>query len=161
MNIMERGKIEVHRIIRAGAILLGVTFMAGVAMADTAPKSGQMQAKARWVKRLLKPKLPTGNAPPAPKPKEPGPGLTVLANNDPVWKNARGNKPMHIGKTQYNRGLYCHAVSKVVVRLPGPGKTFTAVVGVDTNNQTSGGRGSVVFSVTVKGKVVFKTKVIR
>ncbi len=68
---------------------------------------------------------------------------------------------MHIGKTPYTRGLYCHAVSKVIVRLPAPGKTFTAVVGVDTNNQTSGGRGSVVFSVTVKGKVVFKTKVIR
>ena len=159
---MKYSKIEVRSIVQASVILLGVTFIHGTAIADTVLKSGDMEAGAQWVKqRLLEPKLSVGKAPAAPKPTKPRPGLIVLANNDPVWKNARGNKPMHIGKTPYTRGLYCHAVSKVIVRLPAPGKTFTAVVGVDTNNQTSGGRGSVVFSVTVKGKVVFKTKVIR
>ena len=56
---------------------------------------------------------------------------------------------MQIVDKPYSRGIYCHAPSHVVVRLPGPGKTFSAVVGVDSNDQTRPGRGSVVFSVEV------------
>jgi alpha-galactosidase len=89
------------------------------------------------------------------------PGLVVLANNDPVQRNARGGKPMRIVAAEYTRGLYCHAVSKVVVRLPGPGKTFSAIAGVDTNDQTSGGRGSVVFSVSAGGRQLVRTGVMR
>ena len=89
------------------------------------------------------------------------PGLIVLANNDPVQRNARNGKPMNIAGKQYARGLYCHAVSKVIVRLPGPAKSFSAVVGVDSNEQTSGGRGSVVFSVSVGGKQAFRSAVLR
>ena len=40
-------------------------------------------------------------------------------------------------------------MSKVIVRLPGAGKSFTAIVGVDSNEQTRPGKGSVVFSVSV------------
>ena len=83
---------------------------------------------------------------------KPNPGLVVLANHDAVLQNTRGKgRPLTIAKTTYPRGLYCHAASQVVVRLPGPGKTFSAVVGVDSNVQTIGGRGSVVFSVRVGG----------
>ena len=88
-------------------------------------------------------------------------GLVVLANNDPVQLNARAGQPLKIADKQYSRGLYCHAVSKVVVRLPGPGKSFSAVAGVDRNEQTSGGRGSVVFSVNVGGKEGFRSQVLR
>ena len=88
-------------------------------------------------------------------------GLVVLANNDPVQLNARGGRPLKIADKQYSRGLYCHAVSKVVVRLPGPGKSFSAIAGVDSNEQTSGGRGSVVFSVNVGGKEGFRSPVMR
>jgi alpha-galactosidase len=88
-------------------------------------------------------------------------GLMVLANNDPVQLNTRGGRPMRIADKQYSRGLYCHAVSKVVVRLPGPGKSFSAIAGVDSNEQTSGGRGSVVFSVNVGGKERFRSQVVR
>jgi alpha-galactosidase len=91
----------------------------------------------------------------------PEPGLLVLANHDPVQRNARGNKPLRIADAEYTRGLYCHAVSKVVVRLPGPGKTLAAVVGVDSNNQTRPGRGSIVFSVNVGGREAFRSKVMR
>src|ERR1035437_2376403 len=86
-------------------------------------------------------------------------GLVVLANNAPVQLNARGGRPLKIADKQYSRGLYCHAVSKVVVRLPGPGKSFSAVAGVDSNDQTSGGRGSVVFSVNVGGNEGFRSQV--
>ncbi len=89
------------------------------------------------------------------------PGLVVLANHGVVQKNARGGRPMKIVDKQYTRGLYCHAVSKVVVRLPSPGKCFSAVAGVDTNDQTSGGRGSVVFRVVVGDKEALRTGVMR
>jgi alpha-galactosidase len=91
----------------------------------------------------------------------PAAGLRVLANNDPVQLNARAGRPLKIADKQYSRGLYCHAVSKVVVRLPGPGTSFSAVAGVDSNEQTSGGRGSVVFSVNVRGKESFRSQVLR
>jgi alpha-galactosidase len=91
----------------------------------------------------------------------PRPGLEVVRNFDPVQKNARFGKPLHIGGVSYTRGLFCHANSQIIVRLPGPGKTFTAVVGVDTNEQTTPGRGSVIFSVDVGGKQAFKSPIMR
>ena len=93
--------------------------------------------------------------------KKPEPGLLVLANNDPIIKNNRGGKPLRIVDTEYTRGLFCHAVSKVVVRLPGPAKTFTAIVGIDSNEQTRPGKGSVVFSVSVAGKEGFRSACLR
>ncbi len=87
--------------------------------------------------------------------------LEVLANHDPVQKNSRNGKPLRLAGQDYPRGLYCHAQSKVVVHLPGPGKAFTAVVGVDSNEQTSGGRGSVDFAVTVGGANKFRSGLVR
>lgn len=89
------------------------------------------------------------------------PGLVVEANHDPVQRNARNGRPMRIGSSQYARGLYCHAFSRVIVRLPSPGAEFNAIVGVDTNDQTSGGRGSVVFAVQVVGKEAFRSGLMR
>ena len=89
------------------------------------------------------------------------PALLVLANHGPVQKNARGGRPMHIVDKEYTRGLYCHAPSKLVVRLPGPGARFTAIVGVDSNDNTSGGRGSVDFLAKVGGAEKFRSGVMR
>ncbi len=79
------------------------------------------------------------------------PGLTVVTNYGPVQKNGRGSAPLRIGGETFNHGFYCHAASKIVVRLPSPGKTFSARVGVDSNPQTQPGRGSVVFGLNVNG----------
>ncbi|MGZ5505420.1 MAG: NPCBM/NEW2 domain-containing protein [Limisphaerales bacterium] len=87
----------------------------------------------------------------------PAVGLVVIANNGPVQINARGGRPLNIAGREYSRGLYCHAVSKVVVQLPAPGKSFSAIAGVDSNDQTSGGRGSVVFLVQAKSRELFRT----
>lgn len=92
---------------------------------------------------------------------KPEPAIVVIANHDPVWKNGRGPRPMHIVDKEYTRGLYCHAFSKIIVRLPSPGARFSAVVGVDTNEQTSGGRGSVDFSVSVGSAEKFRSGVMR
>lgn len=47
------------------------------------------------------------------------------------------------------------------MRLPGRGAEFSAVAGVDSNEQTSGGRGSVHFSVEVGGQERFKSALLR
>ena len=79
----------------------------------------------------------------------PGSGLTVVANYGTVQKNGRGDGPLRIDDETFERGFYCHAASKILVRLPSPGKTFLARVGVDSNSNTQPGRGSVVFSLSI------------
>ena len=116
------------------------------------PSADELAEAQRWVAAKFLGKAQT--TPPAER-------LVVLANNDPVQKNARCGGLMRIAGHVYERGLFCHAVSKVVVRLPGPGKAFAAVAGVDSNEQTRGGRGSVVFSVSVSGKQAFRSDVRR
>ena len=46
-------------------------------------------------------------------------GLLVLENHGSVQKNSRGDKPLRIGAEEYTRGLYCHAPSGLLIRLPG------------------------------------------
>ena len=99
---------------------------------------------------------------PAPQPPPPpDPGLDVYANNDPMLLNRHADRPLRIGDRTFPRGLYGHAVSKVVAHLPGPGKRFSAVVGLDNNEDTARGKGSVVFSVTVGDKPVFRSDVMK
>lgn len=149
---------------RLGAPVLLALVMArpGPAL-EIKPTSQELRAEQDWLKdHLLDGKLkpaplkPVGVTPP---PAEPG--LDVLANNDAVTPNGRGTHRMKIGEQEFSRGLYCHAVSKVEVRLPGPGKSFTAVVGLDHNDDTARGKGSVIFTVKIKDKVAFQSEVMR
>ncbi|MBM3474540.1 MAG: hypothetical protein FJX75_14850 [Armatimonadetes bacterium] len=88
---------------------------------------------------------------------EPQPGLLVLANHDRVLINGRPDgRPLQIADTKFAHGLLCHAVSKVVVQLPSPGRTFRATVGVDTN----AGGGSIVFSAKVGSAEAFRSEVM-
>ena len=89
------------------------------------------------------------------------PGLTILANFDSVQKNNRFGKPLKMAGKTFARGLFCHAPSKIVVRLPGPGKKFHSAIGVDSNEQTQGGHGSVVFRVSVGSKDAFRSDVLK
>ncbi|HCF96546.1 MAG TPA: hypothetical protein DEW46_15955, partial [Verrucomicrobia bacterium] len=94
-------------------------------------------------------------------PSAPQPGLYVLANNDPVQRNERNGRPMNLGGDRYEHGLYCHANSEVVVQLPTPAAEFSAVIGVDSNEQTSNGRGSVRFAVVRNGEALFQSPLMR
>ncbi|MBN2308302.1 MAG: NPCBM/NEW2 domain-containing protein [Candidatus Hydrogenedentes bacterium] len=87
--------------------------------------------------------------------------VEVVTNHDPVQLNARHGKPLSIADQQYTRGLYCHAPSELIVHLSKPAARFEAVVGVDSNEQTSGGRGSVVFSVSAGGAERWNSGVMR
>jgi alpha-galactosidase len=128
-----------------------------------APTAQEIRAEHQWFKHhLLDAKLKPsriGSGQLLVQPREPG--LNVLANNDMVTPNGRGTNRMKIGDKEFARGLYCHAVSRVEVCLPGPGRTFSAFAGLDHNEDTARGKGSVIFSVRVRDQVVFQSDVLR
>jgi alpha-galactosidase len=132
-------------------LLLGLLSIVSAQAATLVVKPAELAEARRWSAAKLDGVQTAAAAEPA---------LVVLANHGPVSKNARGDRPMHIVNNEYTRGLYCHAPSKIIVRLPGPGARFTAVAGVDTNDQTSGGRGSVDFLVKVGGAEKFRSGVM-
>ena len=71
------------------------------------------------------------------------------------------DRPLQLDGQDYYSGLYTHANMQVNVSLPGPARTFTARVGLDTNDATKRGQGSVEFHVTVDGAEDFTTGVLR
>ena len=89
------------------------------------------------------------------------PGLIVAVNNRAVELNGRYKKPLQIVDKQFTRGIAAHAPSKIVVRLPSPGKSFSCEIGLDNNPQTASNGGSVVFSASVAGRNVFRSDVVR
>ncbi len=142
----DKWRVAAGRWALAGAVLLWA--WAGWAVT---PTEFELAEAARWAAAKFKAVTDTAT---------PGAGLYVVANNDPVQLNSRAGKPLRIVEQSFTRGLYCHAVSKVIVRLPGEGARFTAIAGVDSNEQTSGGRGSVHFSVQVNGQEPFKSPLL-
>ena len=144
-------------------LMVGLLLSAGGLARGLEAQPKEMQTMRQWLEaHLLKCKLtPTQTKLVLPPPRPPEPGLEVLANNDAVSQNGRGNNRMKIGNREISRGLYVHAVSKVVVHLPGPGKSLSALVGLDHNEDTARGKGSVVFKVTVKERVAFQSEVMR
>ncbi|MBN2578373.1 MAG: alpha-galactosidase [Pirellulales bacterium] len=89
------------------------------------------------------------------------PGLIVELNNGPIELNSYWKQPLQLGDKQFAKGIGCHAPSKITVCLPGPGKKFLAQVGLDNNEDTRRGNGSVVFSVNVGGRELFHSGVCR
>ena len=94
--------------------------------------------------------------------------LTVHLKSGQVGKNqvstrgygiyATGNSPLRIVDKEYWQGLYCPSAGEVVVHLPAPGKSFEAVVGVDSNQAkgfySNAGRGRVIATVELEGREV-------
>jgi len=136
-----------NTILLAASLLLLPLHLAGGAITPEELTERRNWAAARFENR--QPPPPTNAA------------LVVLANHGPVIKNARAGKPLRIGGQDFTRGLLGHAPSRLLIRLPGPGAVFTALVGIDSNEQTSGGRGSVDFSVHVGGGEKFRSGVLR
>jgi alpha-galactosidase len=69
--------------------------------------------------------------------------------------------PLKIGTKAYEHGLGTHSNSEIVVRLGRPAKSFRAEIGIDTNYDTAGQRGSVVFTVEAGGKERFRSELCR
>ena len=136
--------------------IMALGFLSTPALA-VKPTDEELSLTRRWVTANFEP-VRRAAKPSCEPAAEPKPGLVVLANHDRVLVNGRPDgRPLKIAKTEYARGLLCHAVSRIVVRLPGPGKTFTSTVGVDAN----AGGGTIVFSVKVGGREKFRSEVLR
>ena len=151
-HVAARTRVTVAAVTRLVTVAMLVRLVGAAEVPTVAATSAEMQRLHRWTAAKF-----DGAAPAAP----PQWGLVVLTNYDELCLNTRMGRPLTIGKTEYRRGVFCHATSKVAVRLPAPGKGFAAFVGVDSNAQTRGGRGSIVFAVTVAGKEVFRSRVLR
>lgn len=91
--------------------------------------------------------------------KHPDSGIVVLANYGSVQLNSRDGQPLRIGDHPYTHGLYCHAASRLLVRLPAPASRFSAVAGIDTNGAFSG--GSAVFVVHADGQELYRSPVMQ
>ena len=90
--------------------------------------------------------------------------LIVYTASGVVQKNGVSNRQLRILDKVYARGLHCPSVGRVVVHLPSPGKTFDAVVGVDSNDVSyydNSSRGSIVAAVLVGEKEAFRSAVMR
>ncbi|MBN1421182.1 MAG: alpha-galactosidase [Planctomycetes bacterium] len=126
------------------------------------PTPEEMAARDRWVAAHF-PARAAGAAGPSAPEKVSGtdrPSLMVWANLDRVFQNSiRPDLPLAIAGRKFEHGLYCHAPSRVQVLLPGPARSFSAVVGILTNPASQG--GSVVCSVRWGEKEVFASPVLR
>lgn len=98
----------------------------------TLPTATEMSTARRWVSAHM----------PAPGAVRAAPGvggieagLVVIRNHSPVQLNARAGAPVVIGGVTYAHGLYCHGLSKVVVRLPGPAASFAALASKSPSTQ--------------------------
>ena len=119
------------------------------------PTKDEFAARDRWTAdhfAQAKKSAKASAIAPAPRQGE----LLVIYNHGDVQLNARGTEPLKIADAVYKTGLYCHAPSKVIVRLPGPAKSLSAQIGVDAR----AGGGSIVFSVSTGGKELFRSKVM-
>jgi len=69
--------------------------------------------------------------------------------------------PLRIGERTFTRGLGTHSVGHIRIRSPVAIERFGAHVGVDRNDRTAGGSGSVVFVVRAGRRELLRTKVLR
>ena len=67
-------------------------------------------------------------------------------------------KPLTLGGAVFEHGVGSHAGSEIIIDLKGKAQLFTAMVGVDDETE---GKGSVIFSILVNGKIVARTAVMR
>lgn len=131
--------------------ILAVALSAAV---SAAPAPLDIEAARQWLRaNWVRAATPQGEPAVAASPQ---PGLVVLANHGPILLNGRPDgRRLKIAEVEYSGGLLCHAVSRVLVRLPAPGATFSATVGIDTH----AGGGSVEFAVAVGSREAFRSDV--
>lgn len=129
----------------------------------TSPRKGEMAEARRWVSAKLEGSAQTN----------PYSGHISVSFKGEVLKNMattsaygvlRGGVPLRIADKKYVSGLYCPSEGKIVVHLPGPAKSFKAIVGVDSNQETgfysNAGRGRVIARVEVNGQEMFRSDVM-
>ena len=135
---------------RGWACLAAIAALAGPASAE-----GERDAVRAWLGRSL---LRAGRPTTAPA----GPWIEVRRQDYHLGvRHSVMKTPLRLGGRTYKRGLGSHSTSEIVIHLPQAAERLDAVIGIDENRNTSGGRGSVVFVVEAGGKRRFQSAVIR
>ncbi len=134
----------------AGAIAVAATFFCAAI-----GKSAESQA-ARWCEELLV--LPK-KEPAAPN----APALVILRQDYEQLEINRSvlKTPLAIGTRSFEHGLGTHSVSRIAIESAVPIARLRAWAGVDHNERTRGGAGSVVFTVTADAAPLFRSEILR
>lgn len=140
------------RVFMAGALFLSLSL---VLAWGVSPAPQELSEAQRWTAAKFEGKAET----------KPAEGyLIVSVKSGTVEKDGIKGHLLRIADRIYRRGLHCPSEGEVVVHLPRPGKSFEAVVGLDSNDvgyYSNAGRGSVIASVEIGGKEVFRSAVMR
>ena len=110
-----------------------------------------------WVEALLDvPYAATEDAPVAPRP-----ALRLVRQDFEQLELRRSviRTPMVIGGKPFARGLGTHSIGHIQILSPEPMVRFSAVIGLDENERTSPGRGSIDFTVTADGREEYRSGV--
>lgn len=85
--------------------------------------------------------------------------IDVLRQDHSVLGYGRSciESPIRLGSQTFEHGLGTHANSELAVSVPAGAARFQATVGIDSNDDTQGIRGSVQFSMEVAGKEAFRS----
>ena len=127
----------------------------GTLLTASAAADGEGAAMRTWLGRSL---LHAGGPATAPA----GPWIEVRRQDYHLGvRHSVMKTPLRLGGRTYQHGLGSHSTSEIAVHLPRRARWFDAVVGIDENRNTSGGRGSVVFVVEAGGKRRFQSAVMR
>lgn len=117
-------------------------------------EAASVEPPAPWFDRLLS--FPYANAAPT------GPALQLVRQDFEQLERNRSviQTPLQIGSRRYAFGLGTHSISHLRVVAPEPIERFEAWAGVDANERTAGGNGSVCFSVEAGGRELFRSPVL-
>lgn len=121
-----------------------------------APNADDLSLRDRWVETHF-PRGASGLHGHAEKAMAIEPALLVLVSNGPVIPNDVPGKGLGIADRQFKHGFYCHAPTRIRVRLPGAGSSLAASVGVLTNPDSQG--GSIEFEVSIGERVAYTSPV--
>jgi alpha-galactosidase len=131
--------------------------MAAIALAGAAVNAFAASSQD-WVDQVLE--VPYDQ--PGPEP-APSPVLELLRQDYESLEVGRSviQTPLVIGRRHFERGLGTHSVGHLRIRSPEPLARLSAWIGVDHNERTSGGRGSIVFVVSAGGSERYRSGVMR
>lgn len=93
----------------------------------------------------------------------PNPTLTLLRQDYEKLEIDKSviQTPLTIGDRKFEHGLGTHSISRIRIVSPTPIERLTAWVGVDNNERTGNGSGSVVFSVAAEQGRLFQSRTLR
>ena len=77
----------------------------------------------------------------------------------PTVNKTVGGAGMSIAGTKFQRGFGTHSIGKICIALKGGSDRFTAKVGID--DEVGAGRGTVEFRVSVDGKLVWASGIMK